>query len=250
MLKRMLTGALCAGLLAGLLAAALQSLFVQQYIVLAERYESGELVHGQRSDAVAEPANAAAPAAGQTAVAGNAAPAHGAPDVRDGGSVLARNGLTAGFAALIYTAYGLLMMAGFALAEQFGRPVTRREGLLWGLAGFAAFQMLPALGLAPTLPGTVSADIGARQIWWWGTALSAVGALALIGYGRGPLAWGVALILLAVPHLVGAPMLGTFNGTAPPEVAGAFAAGTLAVGLAAWTVLGWTGGWFWSRGTA
>ncbi|MGQ0564473.1 MAG: CbtA family protein [Gemmobacter sp.] len=248
----MLTGALGAGLVAGLLAALLQSLFVQENILLAERYESGELTHYQGTGAATEAGHDMAPASdgATTAQATHAAVTPEPTAGHDEMSALSRNGLTVVFAVLVYVSYALVMVAGFALAGQFGRSVTARDGLLWGIAGFAAFQLIPAVGLAPNLPGTVAAEIVGRQIWWWGTAVSAAIALALIGYGRRPLAWGGALVLLAGPHLIGAPLPEAFNGTAPPEVASAFAARTLAVGLAAWALLGWTGGWLWSGKTA
>ena len=46
-MKHMLSSALVAGFAAGLLCALLQFLLVQPKIVLAERYEAGELVHFQ-----------------------------------------------------------------------------------------------------------------------------------------------------------------------------------------------------------
>jgi predicted cobalt transporter CbtA len=53
--------------------------------------------------------------------------------------------------------------------------------------------------------------------------------------------------LLALPHVIGAPEIEGYYGVAPPEVAGAFAARVLGVGLAVWACLGWTAGFFWSR---
>ena len=46
-MKHMLSSALVAGFAAGLLCALLQFLLVQPKILLAEGYESGELVHFQ-----------------------------------------------------------------------------------------------------------------------------------------------------------------------------------------------------------
>ena len=56
-----------------------------------------------------------------------------------------------------------------------------------------------------------------------------------------------AVALLAAPHIIGAPVPDGFNGTAPPEVAGAFAARVLGVGLMVWAVLGWVAGFIWAR---
>ncbi|MGB7271275.1 MAG: CbtA family protein, partial [Albidovulum sp.] len=54
MIQRMVTSALFAGCAAGLFAALLHFAFVQEYILLGEKYETGALVHfGGASDAPA-----------------------------------------------------------------------------------------------------------------------------------------------------------------------------------------------------
>lgn len=246
MFKRMLAGAVFAGCAAGLVGAVLHFVFVQELILLGERYESGALVHSTGGSSPSDAVPLTAPAAeGHSHAAGEGGGhAHGPADAEGG---LSRNALTVLFTMLIYTSYAMLLAAGFALAESTGRKVSPVGGLLWGLAGYASFQLAPALGLAPELPGTIAADLGARQVWWWGTALGTATGLALIGYGRSlPLvALGAAVIL--VPHLVGAPMPEAYWGAAPPEVGAMFAARVLGVGLAVWAILGWTLGWLWSR---
>lgn len=255
MLKHMLTGALFAGVLAGLLAALLQYFLVQPLIVLSERYESGELVHfagvagaeaAHDHDHDATAADSAAPVADTTAAPATEAHEHHHDD-GDETPPLTRNLLTVGFLALVYVGYGLILTAGFALAAQFGIEITARQGLLWGLAGFAAFQLAPAIGLAPELPGTPAADLTARQIWWVGTAIATAGGLALIGYGRSLVPILAGVVLLALPHVIGAPELDNYGGVVPPELSAAFAARALAVGLIAWSVLGWLAGRFWSQ---
>ncbi len=152
---------------------------------------------------------------------------------------------------LVYTSYALLLIAGFALLETTGRVVDAGKGLLWGLAGFAAFQLAPAMGLAPELPGTIAADLGARQIWWWSTVIATGAGTALFAFGgqfwRGKV-WPFALAgaLLAIPHGIGAPQPEAFFGVAPPEVAAAFTARVLGTGLIVWTALGWLAGHFWA----
>ena len=59
-------------------------------------------------------------------------------------------------------------------------------------------------------------------------------------------AYGLAALLLALPHIVGAPQLDGFSGVAPPEVASAFSARVLGVGLIAWAVLGLVAGRLWT----
>ena len=243
----MVTSALFAGFAAGLLAALLHFAFVQKLILLGEQYETGALTHFESGS---DPANSAhetmEPAQG-------ADPAVAAPDPHaghsaDGGAPTetSRNALTVVFSILVYVAYGLMMVAGFALADHFGKRITAREGLLWGLAGFASFQLMPAMGLAPELPGTIAAELHLRQIWWWSTAGATIGGLALIAYGRGIAPMVLAVALIAAPHIIGAPEAEQFWGVAPPELAASFAARVLGVGLAVWAVLGWLAGHFWS----
>lgn len=244
MIQKMVTSALIAGFGAGLLAALLHFAFVQQFILLGEQYETGALVHFE---------NAAAPQTthdhGATDAAAPEADGHdnSTNDTAEESSSFSRNSLTVVFAGLIYVAYALILTAGFGLAQSMGIAISAREGLLWGIAGFASFQLAPALGLAPELPGTIAADLAARQIWWWGTVLATGTGLALLAYGRGYLAWAVALLLLAAPHIVGAPLPDAYWGVAPPEVGAMFATRVLATALVVWALLGWAAGYLWAQ---
>tara|TARA_R110002096_G_scaffold362557_6_gene555711 strand:+ start:1067 stop:1786 length:720 start_codon:yes stop_codon:yes gene_type:complete len=235
MIKQMMTSAVFAGFVAGLLAALLHFAFLQEYILLAEKYESGELTHFQNA-AVAEQPDAVT----QSAVVSDA-PASTAT------STLTRNALTVIFVALVYVGYAMVLVAGFGLAETFGATITAREGLLWGIAGFVSFQIAPGLGLAPELPGVIAAELAQRQMWWWGTVLSTGTGLALLAYGRGYLVRALAILALAAPHVIGAPEADAYSGVTPPEVAAMFATGVLGVAFVAWAVLGWLAGYFWSR---
>lgn len=247
MIQKMVTSALIAGFVAGLLAALLHFAFVQQYILLGEQYETGALTHF----------SAAPSATGHSGSEHGTEPGvahdHSTHSHEDSGaeaSTVTRNSLTVIFAGLIYVAYALLLTAGFGLAQSFGIAVGARAGLLWGIAGFASFQLAPALGLAPELPGTIAADLTARQIWWWGTVLSTATGLALLGYGKGYIAMAAAVILLAAPHIIGAPLPDAYWGSAPPEVAALFSARVLGTALVVWAVLGWLAGRLWSQETA
>ena len=53
-----------------------------------------------------------------------------------------------------------------------------RIGVLWGIGGFAAFILAPAVGLPPELPGMMKAELIGRQLWWLGTAI-----VTATGYG-------------------------------------------------------------------
>ena len=237
-MKHMLSSALLAGFAAGLLCALLQYFLVEPKILLAERYESRELVYFQGVPAVTS----------DTSMAGTEMPAADTADYDHAGhepSLLQRHALTTLFAVLTYCGYGLVLLAGIQIVEALGFRIGLAQGLLWGLAGFLTFQMLPALGLAPELPGTPAADLNARQIWWGVTAICTAFGLAVTAYGT--VLWqrvlGVALLI--VPHVWGAPELAGFGGVVPPELAASFAARSLGVGLVTWVVLGGLAVTFW-----
>lgn len=242
MIKKLLASALIAGGAAGLLAAVLHFAFVQEYILLGEEYESGAMVHfaGPSPDDHTAGSHEHSHADGAE---GHDHSHGGGAEVSD----LQRNGLTVVFSILIYVSYALVLVAGFGLARAYGKTVTAREGVLWGIAGFAAFQLLPAMGLAPELPGTLAADLGERQVWWWGTVVASITGFGLLAYGGSLVTTVIAIALLAAPHVIGAPTLGEYAGLAPPEVAAAFSARVLGVGLVIWATLGWIAGAIWAK---
>lgn len=240
----MLTSALIAGAVAGLIAALLQLWFVQPVLLHAELYEGGERTHfaasgGHEHDHGGDAAPDHDHAAADAAPADHAAPGVGFDAPRDGLSIL--------FSIVVYAGWGLLMIAAMALAEDRGHAVTARQGLLWGVGGFVAAQMAPAFGLAPELPGMAAADINARAIWWAATVAATGAGVWLLAFGRNWAAWGSAIALILLPHVIGAPHPAQMTGPTPPELAAQFAGRALGVGLAAWAVLGATAATLWSR---
>ncbi len=224
MIARVLTGAVIAGFAAGLIAAVLQLTFVQPVLLHAELYESGRLVHFGTESVL--------PAAQDT-----------------GGFDVGRDLLSVMFAAMVYVGYALILMAAMVVASDRGwvRRIDARSGMLWGLAGFVTFHLAPGFGLPPELPGGSVADLGARQVWWWGTVAATGVAMGVLGFGRSWRSWAPALVLLALPHLIGAPGPAVFAGPVPPELVGAFAARAFGVGMASWVALGAIAGFVWQR---
>ncbi len=223
MLRRILWTALAAGLVAGVFVSLAQEIEVVPLILEAETYEAGAAPHDE-----------AAAAAGGEHEDGAWAPGDG----------IERALFT--FLANLLTAVGfaLLLGAGFAL---HGGPVDARRGALWGLAGFAAFALAPAVGLAPELPGSVAADLGARQVWWLGTAVATAGGIALIVFARARWLKALGVALIAVPHLIGAPRPDGHGGALPPELAAEFAVASLVVAAMFWAVLGTASGYIYRR---
>jgi len=234
-MRNLLTSGLVAGLAAGLLCALLQYAFVQDKILLGERFELGELVHTTGGTQVHD--HATEDAAPETAQPETTAGAHQHAAMGED-SPLRRNLLTVLFSVLTYAGYGLVLAALMAVMQGRGHNIDGPRAVLWGLAGFLAFQMMPAMGLAPDLPGTVAADITERQVWWAMTAAATLAGLGLLAFGGNiglRLSGAIAMVL---PHLIGAPQIDDFYGSAPPELSADFAASTLGVGLLTWLALG------------
>jgi cobalt transporter subunit CbtA len=142
------------------------------------------------------------------------------------------------------------LVAGFALAERMHlSSIDLRTGLLFGLAGFTATQLLPSMGLSPELPGAAAAELAQRQLWWLFTVAGTLAGIALLAWGN-PATKIVGAVMIATPHLLGAPHPDEFSGVVPPELSALFAARVLAIGALGWAALGALAGYFWSRETA
>lgn len=225
MTRQLLTSALFAGLASGVLAALLQVTFVAPLLLEGEAFETGAVLH---FSAVGSP---------QSAVLH---PDVWAEPLRHLGT-LSMNLVT-------YTGFALIMIAGFAMAERAGAGrIDARRGVVWGLAGFLAVQLAPAFGLPPELPGTIGAELAARQVWWLGCVAATLAGIIAFAFGRGPWAVAAGLALVAAPHLYGAPMIDTYFGVAPPELAAHFATRSLGVAAVSWMLLGLIAGAVWSR---
>lgn len=224
--QKLLTSAVFAGVAAGLIAALLQFYFVIPTLLEGELFEGGDRVHFSAS--------------------GSPQSERGTPPL---GGEFGRHLMTVGFNIVTYVGFGFLMLAAMAVAEMRGlAKITPKQGLIWGLAGFIAVQLAPAIGLPPVLPGTIGADVDARQMWWLGTILASIVGLWTLAFGRGVLALG-GVVLLALPHVIGAPVLATYWGVAPPELAAQFVTFSLGSAAAGWTCLGFLAAWFWTRDT-
>ncbi|MGX1309425.1 cobalt transporter subunit CbtA [Amorphus suaedae] len=218
--------AVLAGLLVGLAVTVVQHFGTVPLILAAEVYENGgEAAHDHGA---AGSDHGAAPA--ETEAAAHHEPAFWAP--ADG---LERTAYTTLFNVITQVGFGLLLTAGLVLSR---RAITWREGFLWGLAGFVIFSWAPALGLPPELPGMPAAELGARQAWWIGTVVATAVSLGLIAFVRSPLAAAAAVVLFAVPHLIGAPMLAEMETAVPEALEHRFVVAALMTTLLSWSLLG------------
>jgi cobalt transporter subunit CbtA len=136
-----------------------------------------------------------------------------------------------------------MLVGAFSLR---GEKMDAKRGILWGLAGFATFSLAPAFGLPPELPTTLAADLSDRQIWWVVTALATAGGLYMASFSRSNLLKILGIIILALPHIFGAPHA-PVGGIVPTELNAQFSAASLTVMALFWIVLGAASGWFYGR---
>lgn len=244
MITKLFTSALFAGIAAGLIAVLLQFWLVTPLILEGEEYETGNKSHFAGVlmveeneegllEAVSDPAS-------ETEVG----------DDDSGESALSRHIMTFGVNLIVFTGFGLVLVAGFGFADAAGHTVNFRKGMIWGLIGFVVVQLAPAAGLFPELPGTPADDIILRQYWWITAVLATCAGVTLIAFGNNPLYVAVGVILIATPHIIGAPHLPFYGGVAPPELSALFVSRSLFVGMISWVSLGAVAGYFWNRQTA
>ena len=214
MTSRVLTGALIAGLVAGFLAALLNLWALTPLILRAEVFEAAAEVHAH--------------ADGTSHV--HAATSEDAPLDRALGTVA--------MTLVAYAGFSLVLGAAMAAAARHGRRIDARTGLLWGLAGFAAVQLAPAVGLPPELPGMEGASLAARQSWWVLCVGATAFGLVALAFGRGRAWLALGAVLIVLPHAWGAPQPPAHESLVPPDLAAAFATRSLGVAALSWAVLG------------
>ncbi|TIO65149.1 MAG: cobalt transporter, partial [Mesorhizobium sp.] len=113
-----------------------------------------------------------------------------------------------------------------------------RQGVFWGLAGFAVFTLAPGLGLPPELPAMPAAELLPRQIWWISTVAATAVGLGLIAFRKSlPLAI-LAVVLIVAPHVVGAPQPVSFETAIPEGLHHQFVVAVTLTDLVFWLVLG------------
>ena len=149
-------------------------------------------------------------------------------------------------AANVITGIGFALLL-IAVSELAGGIIGWRQGVMWGLAAFAAFTLAPGLGLPPELPAMPAAELGPRQLWWLGTVAASASGLALIVYGRSVLAIGAGLALLVAPHIIGAPQPVSYNSPIPEGLHHSFVVAVVMTTLVFWVLLGGLAGYFRER---
>lgn len=219
MIGRVVLAALLAGIAAGLAMSVIQHVRLTPLILQAESFEQAG--HSHSHDAPAE------------AEAGHShdhdeeawAPEDGWQRTLSTTVTAAMTG--AGFAAILA-----------AVSLIGGIPITRQNGLVWGISGFIAVTLAPAVGLPPELPGMPAGDLASRQFWWAGTIVATGAGLFLFATRRQLPAIVIALVLILLPHVLGPPAAINAESAVPPGLAAAFVANSLAANAIFWSLIG------------
>lgn len=219
MIVKLLLAAILAGLIGGVLVTGAQEARVVPLILHAEEFEK--------------------PAAETTTTDADHAHTHGEGSIHDEGS-----GLLFGLSRFSGTLIANLVTgAGFALvlggiSLVIGAPITVKNGVMWGAAAWLAVHLLPSLGLPPELPGFPAARLEDRQIWWLVAVIFSAVALYLLILRSEVWAKLVGLVLIAAPHIYGAPQPADLTSPVPAVLGAEFAVAALATTLFFWVVLG------------
>lgn len=184
--RRIIYTALLVGLLSGLVLSAVQIVAVNPIIFAAESYE-------------AESKDAEGVASGHD---------HGSHDHGDAWSpengiertlytIFANVAAGIGFAAILLALMSQFQLSGITQLSAY-------KGILWGMAGFIAVFMAPAIGLSPELPGAEAAAVEKRQLWW--TLAVVLVTIGLLTLTFAPFKYkAIGLISLVIPYIVAIP---------------------------------------------
>lgn len=239
-MKTLITPALLAGLLAALILTLVQAFAVTPLIIEAEGYENAapaaveEHTHATESAAHEHEHEHAAPHEHAAEPAAAAHEHEHDPEAWAPEDGWQRTFATASANLLMGVGYGLMLVALY----RFRQPQNVLVGLAWGMAGYAAVFVAPAIGLHPELPGTAAAEITARQLWWTGTALATASGLALCIFSR---VWALkiaGLLLIGLPHFIGAPHPAVAEALAPEELQHRFIFAAALANMVFWLALG------------
>ncbi|RWL22008.1 MULTISPECIES: CbtA family protein [Mesorhizobium] len=223
-----------AGLVAGVVLACMQAYATVPLILKAEVYEQagGGHTHDHSAAPAANAGDTHAMTSAAPAEAEAAAPEDEGWSPADGFERFAFN-----VVANVVTGIGFALIL-VAASEFAGGIGNWRQGLFWGLAGFAVFTLAPNLGLPPELPAMPAADLTQRQIWWTATVVATAAGLGLLAFRKSlPLAL-IAVALIVAPHIVGAPQPDSFESPIPEGLHHQFVVAVTLTNLVFWLVLG------------
>jgi cobalt transporter subunit CbtA len=232
-MKTLITPALQAGFLAALILTLVQMFTAVPLILEAETYEQA-----------AEPVAAAPATHTHEATTADAADHHSSAAAEwEPENGWQRTLSTTSANVVMGVGYALILMGLF----RFRAPKNVLTGLAWGSAGYLSMFVAPSLGLHPELPGTAAAELVGRQEWWVGTVLATATGIGLCALTCSWALRAIGIVLLAMPHLIGAPQPAVEAALAPETLQHQFVLMSAIVNAVFWLVLGTASAWFYGR---
>ncbi len=249
MFRAIVFSAVPVGIITGIAITLMQMVGTEPLILQAETYENAGPA-APESAAPAEHSHAAAAPAHDHAATSAEVEAHDAAghDHGEGWSPadgFERTAYTLGANVLTAIGYSLVLTA---LLSMTNVSHGWRTGLFFGVAGFASVMLAPMVGLPPELPGSPAAELAARQTWWIATAVATAAGIGLLVLRREAWAAVLAIILIAAPHVVGAPLPPAgVEPLAPLELERRFIVVATVTSFVFWALLGALSGTFLKR---
>jgi cobalt transporter subunit CbtA len=232
-----------------IIVAALAGLVAGIFVTAAHHFGTAAII--ARAEVFEKAADAPAPAAtgGATSTDTSSAGMAGMSHADESAAWEPKNGFertafTVLADVLTGVGFALLLASAFVIS---GREIDWRKGLFWGLAGFITFTLAPGLGLPPEVPGTASAPLLDRQIWWVATAVATAAGLSLLFLTQRISLALAGLALLVLPHIFGAPQPAEYKSAAPELLAHQFVVAAVITSLLFWAVLGTLTGFLYKR---
>jgi len=123
-----------------------------------------------------------------------------------------------GFERILYTlvanilvamAFSILLISFMSLhnLKSSKPPINWKTGMLWGIGLMLSVFAAPSLlGIHPEIPGTIAKSLEHRQLWWISSAIATAAGLLILYYGKKTIKLG-GVVLIALPQLVGAPVM-------------------------------------------
>ena len=128
-----------------------------------------------------------------------------------------------GFERLFYTVIANIFLSiglSFILCAVylFLDDLRVEKGIFVGIVGYISFFVLPSLGLEPEIPGTLAAPLHDRQIWWIFTVIVSSVGFIIIFFNKNTFYKLLGVILILIPHIIGAPIPLQEGGTASQKM--------------------------------
>jgi len=185
--RRIILSAIFVGIIAGCVLSVFQTFSVSPIIFAAETFEIAEPEiadnhHDHGHDGHHHDHNAWAPEDGAE---------------RTSFSIMANILASIGFASILLALMSQFQLQGFT-------QLNLLKGAAWGVAGFIAFFVIPAIGLPPEIPGVEAAALENRQGWWLLAVVSSIIGLGVLAFT--PIKYKVVgLVVLSLPFVIRAP---------------------------------------------